>query len=171
MAYNLTKLKDDIKEIVVKEIDTLRNGFKKELVGEMKIQIAENWDTLAGVVETKIGAASVQMQNNIESFKREANEKLEYFPLILAKMNEIGGEVKEIKQQRETCLQNITRLQTQANGWGPKIDGHEKRINDLEDAPGNKALNTAEKWKKVLIKVVIGLLIAAVSVGGTILLT
>ena len=50
MAYNLTKLKDDIKAIVVEEIDTLRNGFKAELIGEMKIQMAESWDTLSGVV-------------------------------------------------------------------------------------------------------------------------
>jgi uncharacterized coiled-coil DUF342 family protein len=147
MAYNLTKLKDDIKEIVRSEIDGLRNGFKAELIGQIKIQIAESWDVLSGVVETKITAANIQMQNNIESFKKDAGEKLEYFSAILTTMNDIKGEVKEIKTQRETCLQNITRLQTQANGWEPRIRGNAKRINKLEDKPGAAALKA---WMKIL---------------------
>ena len=174
MAYNLAKLKDDIENIVDKKIDELKNGFRKDLLesidGQIKIQMSAAWDTLSGVVENKITAASIRIQNSVDRFQKDASEKLEYFALILAKMNELSGEVKDIKLQRETCLRNITRLQTQSNGWAPKIDNHEKRINDLEDKPGKNAINKANKAKSIIIKAVIGILIAAISVGLTILL-
>ena len=175
MAYNLAKLKDDIENIVDKKIDELKNGFRKDLIesidGQIKIQMSAAWDTLSGVVENKITAASIRIQNSVDRFQKDASEKLEYFALILAKMNELSSEVNSIKKQRETCLQNITRLQTQTNGRGKKINGNEARINALEDKPGEKAINITERWKNILIKVLVGILIAGVSVVLTVLLT
>ena len=165
MAYNLAKLKDDIEKIVDKKIDDLKNGFRKDLIesidGQIKIQMSAAWDTLSGVVETKITAASINIQNSVDRFQKDAQEKLEYFALILAKMNELSGEVNSIKKQRETCLQNITRLQTQTNGRGKKIEVNEKRINDLEDKPGTNALNA---WNKILW-IIAGAVIPAVLYG------
>jgi len=175
MAYNLAKLKDDIENIVDKKIDELKNGFRKDLLesidGQIKIQMSAAWDTLSGVVENKITAASIRIQNSVDRFQKDASEKLEYFALILAKMNELSSEVNSIKKQRETCLQNITRLQTQTNGRGKKINGNEARINALEDKPGKKAISITEKWKNILIKVLVGILIAGASVVLTVLLT
>jgi len=165
MAYNLAKLKDDIENIVDKKIDELKNGFRKDLIesidGQIKIQMSAAWDTLSGVVENKITAASIRIQNSVDRFQKDASEKLEYFALILAKMNELSGEVNSIKKQRETCLQNITRLQTQTNGRGKKINGNEARINALEDKPGTNALNA---WNKILW-IVAGAVIPAVLYG------
>ena len=165
MAYNLAKLKDDIENIVDKKIDELKNGFRKDLLesidGQIKIQMSAAWDTLSGVVENKITAASIRIQNSVDRFQKDASEKLEYFALILAKMNELSSEVNSIKKQRETCLQNITRLQTQTNGRGKKIEVNEKRINDLEDKPGTNALNA---WNKILW-IIAGAVIPAVLYG------
>jgi len=165
MAYNLAKLKDDIEKIVDKKIDELKNGFRKDLIesidGQIKIQMSAAWDTLSGVVENKITAASIRIQNSVDRFQKDASEKLEYFALILAKMNELSSEVNSIKKQRETCLQNITRLQTQTNGRGKKIEVNEKRINDLEDKPGTNALNA---WNKILW-IIAGAVIPAVLYG------
>ena len=165
MAYTLTQLRKDIDKIVCDKIDELKNGFKKDLIesidGQIKIQMSAAWDTLSGVVETKITAANISIQNSVDRFQKDAGEKLEYFALILSKINELSGEVIKIKEQRETCLQNITRLQTQTNGRSKKIEESEIRINALEDKPGAKALSA---WNKILW-IVAGAVIPAVLYG------
>ena len=162
MAYNLTKLKDDIKEIVVKEIDTLRNGFQKELVGEMKIQMAESWDVLAGTVETKISAANLQLKDSFERHRQETTNKLEYFPSILQSLNELSKDVKTIEEKREECVKTVTAHMARANGIKPKVENIEKRVDKLEDRPGMAALIA---WRKILW-IVAGAVIPALLYGG-----
>ena len=113
----------------------------------------------------------MQMTNSFERFKQETANKLEYFPSILQSLNELSKDVKLLEEKREECVKTVTAHMARANGLVPKVEEHEKRIVDIEKLPGNSAIDKANKWKSVLIKIIVGLIIAAASVGGTILLT
>jgi hypothetical protein len=165
---NIEKIKDAVRSIVHAEIDDLKNGFKQDIIrevkttinGEIKIQLAEVWDKMTEVVEAKILVAKNDVASTMDRFVKKAENKLDYFEVLVKGQNELGGRIKHLEDQRQTCLTNITRLQAQTNGRGEKIVDLEKRVNDVEDQPGQKALTAEERRKSTIVKVVVGILIA-----------
>ena len=168
MATNLEQIKEAVRQIVKDEIDDLKNGFRKELVreikttinGEIKIRLAEVWDKMTEIVEAKILVAKGDVVSTLDRFIQKAENKLDYFEVLVKGQNELGGRIKHLEEQRQSCLANITRLQTQTNGRGEKLGDLEKRVNVVEDKPGKRALSAEEKRKAVIVKAIVAIGIA-----------
>jgi hypothetical protein len=171
-STNIDKIKDAVRSIVHVEINELKNGFKKDIIrevksainGEIKIQLAEIWDKMSEIAETKILVAKNDVAATLDRFIKKTENKLDYFEVLVKGQNTLTGRTDRLEEQRQTSSTDITRLQAQTNGRGQRLGDLEKRVNVMEDQPGKKALTAAGKRKSTIIKVVVGILIALGSV-------
>ena len=131
------------------------------------------------------------VSQNVHNLQLELKDTNQFNSAVMAQLNEVKGDVRKL----EPAILKVEELHTLfcKNGYmkrfnelvsvvgkvtraeycplKKRMDNVEVRVNDLEDKPGKIALSRGEKWKGALVKIAVGVVIAAASVGGTILLT
>ena len=123
------------------------------------------------------------VSKNVTNLQLELKDTNQFNSAIMAQLNEVKSDVKKMEpsnkridelwtlfckngyMKRFNELVDVVNRVTRAE-YCPlmqRMDGVEKRVNDLEDKPGREALTRGQRWKGALIKVVVGLVIAAAS--------